>query len=101
LSGVATLPAYWALAVRTARSESLSRAIAWPNNAISSSPSFLATLRPIPVRPDLGRFPRPTAQGYGTGCVNSGLSRLPRLGEQSAPVGIRRGDEASRHVVAE
>jgi hypothetical protein len=29
------------------------------------------------------------------------LSRLPRLGEQSAPVDIRRGDEASRHVVAE
>jgi hypothetical protein len=29
------------------------------------------------------------------------LSRLPRLGEQSAPVAIRRSDEASRHVVAE
>ena len=28
-------------------------------------------------------------------------SRLPRLGEQSAPVAIRRSDEASRHVVAE
>jgi hypothetical protein len=29
------------------------------------------------------------------------LSRLPRLGEQSAPVAIRRSNEASRHVVAE
>lgn len=29
------------------------------------------------------------------------LSRLPRLGEQSAPVAIRRSDEAPRHVVAE
>ena len=29
------------------------------------------------------------------------LSRLPRLGEQSAPVAIRRSYEAPRHVVAE
>ena len=69
---VAALPAYWALAARTAPSASFSCAIGSPNSAISRSPSFLTTLSPIPVRPDLGRFPRPTAQRYGTGCVNSG-----------------------------
>jgi hypothetical protein len=97
---VAALPAYWALAA--APSASFSCAIGSPNSAISRSPSFLTTLSPNSRSPRPRSLPasdRPTL--WDRVRQQRLLSRLPRLGEQSAPVAIRRSDEASRHVVAE
>ena len=99
---VAALPAYWALAARTAPSASFSGAIGSPNSAISRSPSFLTTLSPNSRSPRPRSLPasdRPTL--WDRVRQQRLLSRLPRLGEQSAPVAIRRSDEASRRIVAE
>ena len=72
------------------------------NSTISRSPSFLTTLSPNSRSPRPRSLPasdRPTL--WDRVRQQRLLSRLPRLGEQSAPVAIRRSDEASRRIVAE